>query len=491
MDDVLGPGFGVCLLFILPVRTGYLGRIRRSWILIYVVLAMVLTVLADSYYYSWQVWNRGTLKYLHASVGILANVVATTLVLLANGWSSFMLSPAGVDQYGRFLGNDWHTLHTATWNVFNVHRILSHLVLASAVFAGFATYRAIRATTEAERAEAERRSQRCLVAMAAAFLFLPFQGYWLVREIYAYRQQMGITQLGGLLAWLGQVRSLLVAGLFLGINYYVWQRISVLDHGRLEQQLRKYVFLILALCMAVYITPHTIVMTKRELFNIGGQQHPVVGNYGVEAAKQTAANIMILVTIGSWYLWRRAGIKLTARQSFWAGPVTVGVFVAAAINLLWAGIYGYYIPANVRVGVLMTSAVTPFMVLGYVLLMTRSWSDRNAGNSAAIRQPTFLGHWIVFALAFLVTWLMGLGGYLRSSVRLFWHVNEIVRDESPWAHTHSIGFAGNVISLNALLFWAGLLLLFWLSRAHGTENEPQAAPSSVDLSDLGKAGSLP
>ena len=63
-----------------------------------------------------------------------------------------------------------------------------------------------------------------------------------------------------------------------------------------------------------------------------------------------------------------------------------------------------------------------------------------------------------------VTWLMGLNGYRRSSVRLFWHAMEVVRDNSPWAFTHAIGFAGNVITFNTLLFWLGMLGLGWLAK---------------------------
>ena len=37
----------------------------------------------------------------------------------------------------------------------------------------------------------------------------------------------------------------------------------------------------------------------------------------------------------------------------------------------------------------------------------------------------------LFGLAAAFTWVMGLMGYIRSSVRLFWHVNEIMRDNSP------------------------------------------------------------
>jgi len=68
----------------------------------------------------------------------------------------------------------------------------------------------------------------------------------------------------------------------------------------------------------------------------------------------------------------------------------------------------------------------------------------------------------IIMLATAFTWMMGLMGYIRSSVRLFWHVNEVMRDNSPWAYTHTIGFAANVISFNVLFFWISIMFVFWL-----------------------------
>ena len=75
--------------------------------------------------------------------------------------------------------------------------------------------------------------------------------------------------------------------------------------------------------------------------------------------------------------------------------------------------------------------------------------------------------------AFVVTWIMGLGGYRRSSLRLFWHVNEIVRDTSPWAYTHTVGFATNLISFNALIFWGSFATFLWLVRAAKASSDEQ------------------
>ncbi|MBI3355826.1 MAG: hypothetical protein HY038_03480 [Nitrospirae bacterium] len=39
-----------------------------------------------------------------------------------------------------------------------------------------------------------------------------------------------------------------------------------------------------------------------------------------------------------------------------------------------------------------------------------------------------------------------------------------MRDNSPWAFTHTVGFAANVITMNAIIFWLGLLLLVWMTK---------------------------
>jgi hypothetical protein len=131
------------------------------------------------------------------------------------------------------------------------------------------------------------------------------------------------------------------------------------------------------------------------------------------------------------------------------------------VNLIWNSIYGYYVPANIRVGVSVaqvTTALSLVILASAIALTTPHKKYPLWGNFS------FRGLLVLFFFAFTITWIMGLGGYRRSSLRLFWHVNELLRDNSPWAFTHTIGFAANIISMNALIFWLGLLLILWLTR---------------------------
>jgi len=70
----------------------------------------------------------------------------------------------------------------------------------------------------------------------------------------------------------------------------------------------------------------------------------------------------------------------------------------------------------------------------------------------------------LFGLAAAFSWVMGLMGYIRSSGRLTWHVNELMADVSPWAFTPALEFAAKMVTLNMLVFWGAVLVLFWMCQ---------------------------
>lgn len=326
------------LLALYPDLTLYLMSVFRPVFLVFGLLLLPFTILSHLYSVTWHRWSGGWSKWLHATLGILVNMIGTTLALLGNAWSSFMMSPAGVDASGRFLGNSWYVIHTALWNPFNVHRLAGQLLCASAVLAVYAVYRALSAATEEEKAHYDWMGLVAGGVLVGVLFTMPFGGYWLMREIYAYRQQMGITLLGGLLAWLGLVLVTVMGLLFFTINYYFWQRIASAGGAQSFGWATKWVFGILTLCMVVYITPHTMVMTPLELKNMGGQQHQVLGNYGVESAKSAAVNLMMLVTTWSFVLWRFSRNSVLSDGSRrLLRMITVG-FLIAGTNILWLGI---------------------------------------------------------------------------------------------------------------------------------------------------------
>jgi cytochrome bd-type quinol oxidase subunit 1 len=457
-----------------PSFMRYMGGTFKTMMPIYALVFLAESSLLVAYYYSWDRLAAPALKWAHAAIGVLVNVFGAVLLFLANAWVAFMMSPAGVDEQGRYLGNAWHLLHSALWNPLNVHRFLADLMSGGAVVIAYASYRFLTSKSQEERAYYDWVGYVFLFVTVCALLPMPFAGYWLMRSVYAFRQSMGVTMMGGLLSWLFVVQALLIGVLFVGVNYYLWQSMARIRGGERYERYLKHLVLALAACLFVWLTPHTLLMTASEVKAMGGAQHPVIGNYGVMSAKNGAINVMICLTTLSYILYRRANRTLTVS---WvnAGNLALRVlFGVGIVHIVWLAVYGFYLPASVRVGLSSPQAVTTLTVLiGGLLINWAMMRGATVHGPIAWGKISVRGMVSLFILAASFTWVMGLMGYIRSSGRLSWHVSEIMPDLSPWAFTPSLAFAAKMVTVNMLVFWAAALLLFWIS-SRGNEAAPLA-----------------
>jgi cytochrome bd ubiquinol oxidase subunit I len=458
-----------------PVFFRYIAGVFKSMMWIYALIFVAESGALCLYYYSWDKMQAAGRKWVHAAIGVILNVFGTALLFLANSWVSFMMSPAGVDQSGRYLGNAWHTLHTALWNPFNAHRFLADMMTGGAVVLGYAAFRFLTASSRTEKSYYDWMGYTFMFLTIAALIPMPFAGYWLMRSVYEYRQQLGVTMMGGMLTWMFVLQAIAVGSLFIGANYYLWQGMFRMPGAERYEGYIKYLLCGLLLSFLVWFTPHTLLMTAEETKAIGGAQHPVIGNFGVMSAKNGAINFMILLSALSYIMYQRSNKIITAT---WirAGNLLIGtVFAGAALTVLGLAIYGFYLPANIRVGLSMpqfASTITA-LVIGLVVNRALLRHARPIGpvvwGNVSIR-----GQLTLFLLGMAFTWVMGLMGFIRSSGRLGWHVHEIMRDASPWAFTPGLGMAAGMVTLNMIVFWALLIGVFWLSRRTATEAETPA-----------------
>lgn len=464
MTAVVGSLMLALFIWLYPSFMQYMGGTFKSMMPIYAGVFVGESLFLIAYYYTWD-WLAGPgLKWVHASLGILANVFGGALLLLANAWSAFMMAPAGVDAQGRYLGNMAHLLHSALWNPLNVHRFLADLMSGGAVIIAYASYRFLTSKTEEERAYYDWVGCVFLFVTVCALLPMPFAGYWLMRSVYAFRQSMGVTMMGGLLTWLFVVQALLVGVLFLGINYYLWQSMGRMQGGRRYESYLQYLVWALVGCLFVWLTPHTMLMTPSEVKAMGGAQHPVIGNYGVMSAKNGAINVMICLTAVSYILYRRANRTMTVSWVRTGNAVLGVLFTAGIANIIWLSVYGFYLPASIRVGLSSPQALTTLTVVTAALLINRAMmAGATVHGPVAWGKISVRGMVALFGLAATFTWVMGLMGFIRSSGRLSWHITEIMPDLSPWAYTPTLSFAAKMVTLNMAVFWLAVLFLFWLS----------------------------
>lgn len=475
MTAVVGSVMLALFLSLYPHFMQYMGATFKSFMPAYAIVFFGEALMLVLYYYSWDALAEGGRKWMHAAVGIVTNLFGGALLLLANAWAAFMMTPAGVDAQGQYLGNAWHLLHTALWNPLNVHRFLADIMSGGAVVLAYASYRFLSTKSLEERAYYDWVGYIFLFVTVCALLPMPFAGYWLMRSVYAWRQSMGVTMMGGLLTWLFVVQALLIGGLFLGINYYLWQSLARLKGGERYLNYTQYLVWGLMLCVMVWLTPHTVMMTASEVKAMGGAQHPVVGNYGVMSAKNGAVNLMICLTALSFIFYRRANRTMTIGWKRQGNVVMAVLFLLGMAHITWLSIYGFYVPASVRVALSGPQAWTTFTVVAGGLILNRVML-RGATMNGPVRWGLMTDRGMVglFAIAASFTWVMGLMGYIRSSGRLAWHVSELMPDVSPWAFTPTLGFAAKMVTINMIVFWAAVLVVFWLSERNLSAVEQRA-----------------
>ncbi len=470
---ILGGILIFSFLALYPGFFGYLASIFRPVMHVYALLFILESGVLYIYYYGWDAFNdgNGDWKWSHLALCTVLNAVGIVLMVMANTWVSFMMSPAGVDEAGHFLGDIWKIMHNPLMVPIVIHRILGNMSFGGGVVAAYAAFRFLSSTNAAEKAHYDWMSYIASF-MAVMFLIpLPFAGYWLMREIYGYRQQMGITLMGGLLAWVFIMQATMIATLFITVNYYLMQAMGRIPGSERYYGAFKFILAILVISTISWLTPHTLVMTPAELKAMGGAQHPVVGNYGVMSAKNTAINTMITTTVATFLIYQRSNFNIKVPWAWKGNIFLVCLFAIAELNIIFLGVYGYFIPANVRIGLSVPQVASTLTCL-FVGGTINAKMLKGAEPIGEIRwgQMSRRGAYALFMLAVAFTWTMAVMGYLRSSVRLHWHVNEILRDNSPWAFTNPLGYAGNINSFNVLLFWTMLLFVFWLASLYATKS---------------------
>jgi cytochrome bd-type quinol oxidase subunit 1 len=461
--------WGAVLVFFLttlyPQFWGHMARIFGLSMWIYVGLFFVESFTLYLYYYGWDRWSAGRAKWAHFGLGVLLNLWGTAVMVIANGWLTYMMSPpSGVtaETLPEAVGT-WNAIANATWMPINIHRFIANAVFGGSIVAAYAAYRFLLARTDEERAHYDWMGYVGNFIAISTFIVLPFAGYWLGREIYEYNQQMGITMMGGFMSWLWIVQAVLIGVLFLAANYYLWIGMGRIPGAERYQPYTKWMLLVLVAGWIVWATPHTMIASREELAAMGGSHHPFLNVLGVMSAKNTAVNVMILTTFLSFLIYRRANRRPVVPWARWGTIAQATMFGLAALVVLFYGVYGYFVEAIVRIGfsvyqvLAVLACIVGVTVVDVALL-------RGAESRGAIRW----GHmpdrsqYALFVIAVTFTWLMGLMGFARSGIRQHWHIWEVMRDTSPDAATPALGYAANVISACVLIFLGLVAFIFWL-----------------------------
>ena len=457
--------FGAALTFMLiilyPKFTNYLMNVFSPTFLPYVLLFFLEAFFLYAYYYGWGKFH----PLVHLGLGLGLNLVGTGIMLIANAWLTFMMSPAGISASGAVISVG-DAIYNFTWMPINVHRVIANVAFGGSVAAAYAAFKFLQATSDEERAHYDWMGYIGNFVAISSFLPLPFAGYWLAKEIYAFSQTLGLTMMGGAFSWLFIIQAVLIGNLFLAANYYLWLGMGRVEGAQPIQKVIKYLLITIVLCFMVWATPRSIIATVSEIRAMGGSAHPVLGFLGVMSAKNTAVNILILTTFMSFLLYRRTGKVATVAWAKTGHAAQLAIFAAVAIFVIFLGVYGYFVEASVRIGLSVPQvrsvllAMVSITAIDIFLYRRATTAEVRWGRIPAISQ------YVLIFIAVTFTWLMGLMGYVRSGLRQHWHVYGVIRDTSADAFTPTLGFATTVVSVTVLAFFLLIGFVFWITSLH-------------------------
>jgi len=459
----LGALLTFMLVVLYPRLTTYLVSIFSWTFFPYALLFFLEAVFLYTYYYGWGKFS----PRIHIALGVALNLTGLSIMFIANAWLTFMNTPGGISETGALV-NLWDAINNYTWMPINIHRTIANVAFGGSIAAAYGAFKYLGAKTPEARAHYDWMAYVSMFIAIIALIPLPFAGYLLGKEIYAFSQSLGIATMGGTFSWIFIIQGVLVGNLFLAANYYLWVSMDRIDGAERYRKFIKYLLASIAVTYIVWATPHSLVATVEEARRMGGANHPMLNVLGVMSAKNTAVNVLILTTFVSFLLHRRSDKEATVSWASTGKRFQLWIFIVTTLFVIFLGVYGYFVEARVRIAFSIPQVLSVLLAMISVTVID-IFLFRNARKCGSIRwgEMPARAHYILFFLAVTYAWTMGIMGYVRGAMRQHWHVYGVMADTSPDAFTPSIGYASVVTSATVFIFFIFIAFVFWLAGLTG------------------------
>ena len=459
LTAIMGSILMVSLPLLYPKFISHMLKILGPTWWAYILFMYLEVVVCYYYFYSWdKMQNR---KGTHVFFGVLLNIMGIILLLITSSWVGYMTTPGGVSETGELI-NRWQAIKTYMWIPLTLHRLVANVVFGAGIAAAYAAFRFITATTEEEKAYYDWMGYTSAMIAIGFSLILPGIGYLLGVEIYEFNEQMGIQLMGGFYAWLWVMQAILIGAILFFINYYLWISLNKMPGGKRYFRYVKFLFIVVFLGYAIWLTPHSVALSLEEARKIGSY-HPALGKLGVMASKNTAVIISYMATFISFAIFRMSNKEPTVSWAKAGNFIRFLIIFGSSVVVLGIGVYSYMVPSVTRVKVLSPIQFGVFFlsILALYILDSRMYKNaRIIGDPEWGKMPE-RSQYALIGITVTFTWLMGMMGYMRSGGRQFWHVYGILKDTSPDAYLPTHGVASVIVTIVTLLFFLLIGFVFW------------------------------
>lgn len=141
--------------------------------------------------------------------------------------------------------------------------------------------------------------------------------------------------------------------------------------------------------------------------------------------------------------------------------------VTACIAVLYFWYYGFQLMQKANLvlrylSVTQVSIVMSCLIMNAVIDIFMFRKAKVVGGIVWGKMPV-RSQYALLMLCVVIVVLMGLMGFIRSGLRMDWHVYGVLQDTSQWAYTPTLSYMGRVVGLIVALFLGLVAFVFWLA----------------------------
>jgi hypothetical protein len=466
MTALTGGLFIFVLLAAYPQLTTWLiNHFFLVFAVIYPLLFIGETVLLYLYFYTWDAW-KGDKKARHIALGVLLNVIGTLTLFVIDGPTSFMNTPAKAEGVSlvEFIQSAtlWDKMYNYSWMPLNLHRLVGNVTFGGFITGLIAAYQYMFAKTDGERAYYDWMGFVGNLIGVGALLFLPFMGYLLSYELCDYDASICPYMMADQLSMFFEMQGAMIGLIFLASNYYIW-----LSMKRIEGVERVRISALTVLVMVAIPFVMTYVWT---IFPVPDPRSLAV--LLPLLLLPVIAGRFIPFTVSSRAVIKVAFLMVVVGNAIWMTPHG---FVATGSKL----VEELELPSQWGFLALMPAKNSAALTLVFVTVVSYIIYNRAITQGTIVwGKIDFASQFVLIFLAFSSIWTMGLMGAVRSLLRKYFHVYNLVPDFTTESFTPTLSYSAWWITGITLVFYlvVSFAILVTLRVSEAKSYAPEASP---------------
>lgn len=437
---------------------------------LYPLLFIAETIVLYLYFYTWDTL-KGEKKARHIALGVLLNIIGTITLFVIDGPTSFMNTPAKAEGVSLVeyiqSASLWDKVNNFSWMPLNLHRLVGNVTFGGFIAGLIAAYMYMGAKREEERAYYDWMGFVGNLIGVGASMFLPFMGYLLSYEQCDYDASMCPYMMADQLSMFFEMQGVMVGLIFLASNYYIWlslKRIEGVEQLRMSA-LTVLVMVAIPIVMTYVWTVFPVPDPTSLAVLIPMVLAPAILNKIIPPLRRLTVSSRTVIKVGF--------LMIVVGNAIWMTPHAFVATQALATEEL-------ELPPDWGFLALMPAKNSAAFTLVFVTIVNYILYNR-AIRRGTIRwgQIDFASQFALVFLAFSAIWTMGLMGAVRSLLKKYFHVYNLVPDFTAESFTPTLAYSASWITAITLAFYVIVSFAIVVTLWPAKEKEHVAAPEPV------------